>query len=51
MLAAGAKVAAAAGDDHAANLRRAARAFLPFPLVDAMAKLEFAGLAFGVHVI
>ena len=50
-LAPGTKVAAASGDDHAANLPGAARAFLPFPLVDAMAKLEFAWLAFGIYVI
>lgn len=51
MLAAGTKVAAASRDDDAANLRGATRAFLPFPLVDAMANLEFARLAFGIYVI
>ena len=50
-LAARAVVAAAAGDDDAANLGFAAEAGLACALVDAVAKLEFPAIAAGIHVV
>lgn len=40
-----AKIAAAAGDDDAANRRPAAKTLLPFAVVDAVLQLELALLA------
>src|ERR1700737_4252347 len=50
-LAAGTKMAAPPRDDHAADLFPAAKAGLPFPLVDTMTLLEFAAIPCGIHVV
>ena len=50
-LAAGAKVAAPARDDHAADDCFASKTRLSVALVDAVAELEIAALAFGIDVV
>jgi hypothetical protein len=50
-LAARAKMAAPASHDHALDFCVAAKTRLPIALVDAMAQLELAAFAFGIHVI
>ena len=50
-LAAGAEVAAAAGDDDAADARGAVGALLPFATVHAMVALVFAHFARRVHIV
>ena len=50
-LAAGTEMAAAAGDDDAADARGAAAAFLTFAIVDAMIALVFSHFARRVHVV
>jgi hypothetical protein len=46
-----AKMAASSRHNNPANLRSAARTFLSFSLVNAMAQLKFAVLSFRIHII